>query len=100
MIKEFHTVAVSSIDRRNKPFINKLHKLVDEIFDMAKDEHDWTWTQLARNAGVSYLSVKNLGERHTKYPLFRTVHRLAHAVGLNITLQQQVVVQTRIRKAG
>jgi hypothetical protein len=93
-------VSVSTLDRRNKPFINKLHKLVDEIFETATEEHDWSWTELARHAGVSYLSVKNLGERTTKYPLFRTVQRLAHSVGMEISLQQQMVVQTRIRKAG
>lgn len=47
-------------DMLDKKFVSDMDKFVDQIFDRAW-ELDWTWTQLAREAGCAYSTVSRLG---------------------------------------
>lgn len=80
-------------------YFRELHKLIDDIFTEAAEKFDWTWNQLAEQAGVSYYTVVNLGERVTRYPRYHTVHRLARAVGWSLTAGAQPK-KIRLKKAG
>ena len=60
-----------------------LNELVDILFERAYRAR-MTWSSLARTSGLSYATIRNLGERRTKRPQFRTVQRIARAVGGSI----------------
>jgi len=67
--------------RRNHTiYINSLNQLVDVLFEEAFSRQ-LTWSVLAKQSGLSYSTVKNLGTRKTKYPQYRTVQLLAHSLG-------------------
>lgn len=76
----------AAIDKTERAYFADLHKLVDLIFTEACDL-EWTWSRLAEEAGVGYMTVDNLGMRRTKRPQFRTIYRLAAAVGFEIITQ-------------
>ena len=72
--------------RMEKAYLKQLHSIVDDIFNTATHNLDWTWTRLANEAHVSVVTVFNLGERITKFPRFRTVLALAQAVGMDLQI--------------
>lgn len=74
----------------DRDYFKELHGLLDQIYDIATDNHKWTWGRLAREAGIATETVNRLGDRLTKFPHLRTVIRLAQAVGLNIRLTPSV----------
>ena len=78
----------ASIDKTERAYFADLHKLVDLIF-MEACEMEWTWSRLAEEAGIGYMTVDNLGMRRTKRPQFRTIYRMAMAVGLIIVTQEK-----------
>jgi hypothetical protein len=83
-----------------KAYFDDLHGILDEVYALAKEQYKWTWTEFAKTANVSPLCVNNLGNRITKYPLFRTVYKLSRAVGMELELQTAVPIRQRRRKAG
>ena len=76
----------AKIDKTERAYFADLHKLVDEIFTEAC-EMEWTWSRLAEEAGLGYQTVDNLGMRRTKRPQFRTIYRMAEAVGFKIVTE-------------
>jgi lambda repressor-like predicted transcriptional regulator len=70
--------------KAEKDYLESLHAAVDTIYEIAHRKHGWNWAQLARQAGLSYNTVSNLGSRNTQFPEFRTVYRLAKAVGVEV----------------
>lgn len=72
---------------QNREYFASLHKIIDDIFQEAADTYEYTWSQLASHADLAYGTVERLGERITKYPHFRTVYKLAQAVGWTLVTQ-------------
>lgn len=70
-----------------RDYFTQLHRIIDKIYEMAANDFKWTWAQLATHSNLSYPTVCNLGDRQTKFPRYQTVHKLAHAVGMKLTLQ-------------
>jgi len=81
----------------SKDYERALDALVDEIYQTALDDHDWTWGDLASHAGLAYSTIVKLGERTTRLPQLRTIYHLAKAVGMDVAVVRQ---RLRIRKAG
>ncbi len=69
---------------QEREYIRSLHRIIDEIYTEAAEKFDWTWNQLAVNAGLAYETVARLGDRSTRFPRYYTVHKLAKAVGWNL----------------
>lgn len=86
------------IDKTERAYFADLHKLVDLIF-MEACELEWTWSRLAEEAGVGYMTVDNLGMRRTKWPQHRTIYRLAVAVGFEIISQKKPKRKSRAKAA-
>ncbi len=76
-----------TIDKTERDYFRDLHKLVDLIYDEAA-ALEWTWGRLADEAGICYATADNLGVRRTKRPQFRTVYKLAAAVGYALVPQE------------
>lgn len=68
-------------------YVRSLNHLVDELFEHAY-ANKLTWSQLSKKSGLSYQTVRKLGERKTKYPQYRTVTLLAHAVGATVQYKE------------
>jgi hypothetical protein len=81
-----------------KAYFKDLHRLIDSIYKEAADQHEWTWNKLAGVSGLSSITVNNLGNRHTRYPQFLTVYKLAKAVGWVISLDSRQKI--KLAKAG
>jgi ribosome-binding protein aMBF1 (putative translation factor) len=77
----------------DKRYFAELHRLIDSIFQRATDQFDWSWSQLATNANLTYVTVHRLGERITMYPRFRTVYCLAKAVGWSLVTKEEIKKQ-------
>lgn len=65
-------------------YLKRLNHMVDKLFDEAA-KRQWTWEKIAEESGLSRNTVYNLGARVTKYPQYRTVELLAHALGGRLT---------------
>ena len=63
-----------------------LSRLIDEIFEVAY-ARDWSWADLARFAGVNYVTVWSLGEKITRFPHLLTIWKLSKALQINITFE-------------
>lgn len=86
-----------------RKYFKALHTIIDEIYERAKTEFSLTWSQLAGRAGVGYMTVCCLGERRTRFPQFRTVYKLAKAVGWDLVTKGQSKKTNntvKMRKAG
>jgi DNA-binding phage protein len=88
----------AAIDKTERAYFADLHKLVDLIF-MEACELEWTWSRLAEEAGIGYMTVDNLGMRRTKRPQYRTIYRMASAVGFEIVTQQKPKRKSRAKAA-
>ncbi len=73
-------------EKQEADYFLELNALVDQIFNIAADDMGWSWSKLAQEATLSGSTVDRIGNRDTKYPLLRTVLKLAKAVGLKVTL--------------
>ena len=71
-----------------------LNKCVDELFSHASKEY--TWRELAKQAGLSYTTVYRLGTYKTKLPQLRTVFKLCKAVGIEFP----AIFRKRLRLVG
>lgn len=67
-------------------YFRSLHQILDEIFEEAANSFGWTWSQLSVHSGLSYETVRRLGDRETRWPRYYTVHKLAKAVGWSLTV--------------
>lgn len=76
---------MAQIPHEDHVYYRQLHSIVDDIFQKAHDK-GLTWSKLAESAGLTYQTVIRLGERETKYPQFKTIFRLAEAVGWKLSL--------------
>ena len=75
------------LSQLEREYFKALHQALDEIYNHASNVMDWTWGKLANEAGLSYMTVSNLGERTTKWPRFFTIFKLAKAVGWKLALK-------------
>jgi len=73
----------------SKDYERALDALVDEIYEAALYDHDWSWGDLAAHAGLSYSTIVKLGERTTRLPQLRTIYHLAKAVGMDVAVIKQ-----------
>lgn len=71
-----------------REYFQQLHTLIDQVFTHAAQEYNFTWAELAREAGLNYDTVAKLGNRLTKWPRYATVFKLARAVGWSLSLVQ------------
>ena len=76
-------------------YLKELKQITDDIYDLAY-EKDWTWTDLAKHAGLCYQTVYRLGMRDSQLPQLRTAILLARAVGRRLEITKTHV---RLRKA-
>lgn len=84
-----------------RKYAKYLHNIVDEIFEVAATDKDWTWSKLAHVAGLSYSTVLKLGNRQTRYPRHMSVWKLAKAVGLSYEVKDSLAIAPMLRqKAG
>jgi|LakMenEpi03Aug12_release.lakeMendotaPanAssembly.Ray.scaffolds.fasta_scaffold12037_13 hypothetical protein len=84
-----------------KQYFRCLHRLLDEIFKEATNNFEMTWKELAEQSGLTYITVKKLGDRDTRYPRFFTVFKLAEAVGWQLTLTagKKISKKTKMKAA-
>lgn len=100
-VKKMEGIMEYDIEDRN--FLRYLHKVIDEIFLESSDAYDWTWNQLASRANLSYQTVQKLGMRETRWPHFKTIYKLAKAVGWHLELaptkNKKGKTQLRVKRA-
>jgi len=72
--------------RIEREYTAKLESFVDDIYEIAHDVWDYSWAELAEQAGCSYTTVWRLGMRVTRWPRLQTIYKLAQAVGMDIGL--------------
>ncbi len=65
-----------------------LDRLIDHLFELAYDR-DWSWADLARFAGVNYVTVWSLGEKITRFPHMLTIWKMSKALQANITFVEK-----------
>lgn len=80
-----HPAKLATID---KQYFAVLHAFVDEVFERACDDYDWSWGQFAEHAQLSPNTIANLGNRITQFPRYFTVFKMARAVGMDLKLQE------------
>jgi len=85
---------VKSEKKMDRVYLPSIKELVDVLYQEAFDRH-WTWSEFARQSGLSYGTVVKLGTYETKYPQYRTVQLLAIALGGKVTFQQGTKVRKR-----
>lgn len=73
------------ISAAERDYFVSLHEMADAIFQEAADM-EMTWCKLASVAGLGYQTVDNLGCRRTKFPQYRTIYKLAIAVGFELNV--------------
>jgi len=78
------------VRKNHSVYMNSLNHLVDELFEVAYSQH-LTWSVLAKKSGLAYSTVRKLGERKTKYPQYRSVMLLAHALGGNVQFNESAL---------
>jgi len=72
--------------RIEREYMAKLESFVDDIYEIAHDVWDFSWVDLAEEAGCSYTTVWRLGMRVTRWPRLQTIFKLARAVGMDVDL--------------
>lgn len=80
----------------NEDYIEALDAIIDDLFNAATYDCDWTWNHFAVEAGLAYSTVANLGDRKTRLPQLRTIFRMATAVGMDVRVIKR---RLRVRKA-
>jgi len=61
-------------------YFKSLDALVDRLFQIAFDKK-YTWAEMASISGIGAATISKLGNRETRFPQYRTVELLAHALG-------------------
>ena len=84
---KLHSKNISDITAEDIEYFIHLHRIVDQVYQEAADTYKWTWSDLAREAGLANSTVESLGNRCTKWPRFMTVYKLCRAVGWELVLQ-------------
>jgi hypothetical protein len=74
--------------------IRQLHRLINEVYESAGDR-GWSWPQLATASGLSYETVRRLGNYQTMYPRIQTVVMLAEAVGYEVAITHKHTKSSR-----
>lgn len=74
----------------------ELHKLIDEIYEVAYGELGYNTATLAAKSGLCYATVWRLENRETMYPRLGTVAALARVAGFELSLRRIV----KARRAG
>lgn len=69
-----------------REYFRSLHRMLDLIYQEATNKFEMTWKELAEHAELTYITVKKLGDRETRYPRFHTVFKLAQAVNWQIAV--------------
>ena len=64
------------------PRNDQLHEVLSVIFQVARDQRQWTKEQLAEHAGLSRETLSRIGKRGTAD--FETIARLAKAIGYRL----------------
>ena len=77
----------------DKLYFQELDRVLDELFEEA-EERGLSWGQLADMAEIGQTTVKNLGERWTRRPQYRTVILIAAALDQVVQLE---VIEGRAR---
>ena len=77
-------------------YFNQLEKLVNQIIDKAVLVNKWSFKTLAAKADISHKTVENLGNFQTKFPQFRTVQKLATAIGWDIKFAKHAKSKFRV----
>lgn len=72
--------------KADSAYFTKLDEILDTLFEVANGK-GMTWADLARESGLSYQTVVNIGERWTKRPQFRTVILIANALDMQIQIK-------------
>ncbi len=72
----------SAVTEEEDPFLEDLRGLV---WSDERTNHR-SWDQLAREAGISYATVRNLAVGETKRPHLRTIHKLLLAMGFRFAV--------------
>ena len=75
-------------DKLDRPYLSTLDNLVDRMFDRAYSMQ-WNWSEIAKRSGLAYETVRNLGERKTRLPQFRTVELLARCLGGHVVFESR-----------
>ena len=70
-----------------RDYIERLNEVVDMIYGVARDTYAWGWEELAHRANLSVSTVNRIGNAITLQPRFRTIHKLAKAVGMEVCVQ-------------
>ena len=77
-------------DRKDK---RDLDLIVDFLFETAF-EASLTWAEMAAASGLSRTTIENLGHHKTIFPQWRTIVRLARALGVDqIPLTRQKAIK-------
>lgn len=71
--------------KSDKFYFQELDRVLDELFEVATDR-GLSWRDLAKESGLCYQTVVNLGERWTKRPQYRTVILIAKALNRQVEL--------------
>ena len=82
------------IRKNHKVYVDSLNHLVDALFESAY-QGKMTWATLANESGLSYSTVRKLGERKTKYPQYRTVMLIANALGGSVQFKKGALGKRR-----
>lgn len=81
-------MAISGFDRAFAGIVGRLERELNSF--------DWSWKHLAERAGVSVGTIHKIRMRdYADSPRLRTVWKLCHAVGLELT----TVERKRLRRA-
>lgn len=86
--------------KAEKYYLKQLEAAIDIIFTIAVDEFGWDWAELARQSGLSYSTVANLGNKETIFPEARSLILLSRAVGREFGINEKTgQVTLKKRKA-
>jgi DNA-binding phage protein len=82
-----------------RDYERKLREVVDTIFEVNRTILGWSFNQLATEAGLAQCTVWRLAGRMTSRPQFRTVFRVAKAVGMDLYAAEELGIKRKGRKA-
>lgn len=82
----------------SRDYQDRLDALVDQIFEEATYRLDWSWNDLADEAGMCRSTVTRLGNRETRLPQLHTMYRLAKAVGMDVSMVK-AKMKLRVQRA-
>jgi DNA-binding XRE family transcriptional regulator len=75
----------------NRSYRTAYERELDVLLDQIFEEWDKSWEDLADKADLAMSTIYNIGNRVTRIPQFKTVWKLARAIGFQLQL-------TRVQK--